>query len=103
MAAIENEKSAVQHNNAEIAPVQRAPAPTIHLHHDAVAPEAIGGLYHEMPAKYYRSPAFIGTLVVSLKYVNKGGEQEADHFFRPLVLPRFLDTWDGFFRLIRFS
>jgi hypothetical protein len=72
MAAIENEKSAVQHNDAEIGPVRHAPAPIIQLHHDAVAPEAIGGLYHEMPAKYYRSPTFIGTLVVSLRYFNQG-------------------------------
>ena len=35
------------------------------LHHDVVAPEAIGGLYEEMPKGYYWSKDFIGTLIVS--------------------------------------
>ena len=76
MAATENEKSTPQHSDAEIGHAQHAqhaPAPAVHLHHDAVAPEAIGGLYHEMPAKYYRSPAFVGTLVVSLRHPIEGG------------------------------
>jgi hypothetical protein len=74
MATTENEKSTPQHTDAEIGHAQHAqhaPAPAVHLHHDTVAPEAIGGLYHEMPAKYYRSPAFIGTLVVSPRHANK--------------------------------
>jgi hypothetical protein len=91
MAAIENEKSAVQHSDDEINAVRRAPAPNIQLDHDAVAPEAIGGLYHEMPANYYRSPAFIGTLVVSLIYFNAGGWGEAYRCFRPLVSHKFQD------------
>jgi hypothetical protein len=60
MAETENEKSTTQNTDAEIGHAQHAqhaPAPAIHLHHDAVAPEAVGGLRHEMPAKYYRSPA----------------------------------------------
>ena len=73
MVATENEKSTPEHTDTEIGYAQHAPAPTIHLHHDAVAPEAIGGLYHEMPVKYDRSPAFIGTLVVSLRHANEGG------------------------------
>jgi hypothetical protein len=40
------------------------PEPKITLHHDTVAPEAIGGEYEEMPKGYYTSPAFIGTMVV---------------------------------------
>lgn len=42
-----------------------APAANVALHHDQVAPEAIGGLYAEMPKGYYRSKDFIGTLIVS--------------------------------------
>jgi hypothetical protein len=30
-----------------------------------VAPEAIGGLQQDLPRNYYRSPAFIGTLVAT--------------------------------------
>lgn len=37
----------------------------IELHHDRVAPEAIGGLQQDLPAHYYRSPKFIGTLVAT--------------------------------------
>ena len=76
MATTENEKSTPQHTDAEIGHgqhAQHAPAPAVRLHHDAVAPEAIGGLCHKMPAKYYRSPAFIGILVVSLRHANEGG------------------------------
>jgi len=95
MAETENEKSTTQHIDAEIGHAQHAqhaPAPAIHLHHDTVAPEAIGGLYNEMPAKYYRSPAFIGTLVVSLRLPTKADNQMLTSPHRPLVLLRFLDT-----------
>ncbi|TKA76207.1 hypothetical protein B0A55_06592 [Friedmanniomyces simplex] len=37
----------------------------IELHHDRVAPEAIGGLQDQLPANYYRSPAFIGTVIAT--------------------------------------
>ncbi|KAK1045105.1 hypothetical protein LTR33_015222 [Friedmanniomyces endolithicus] len=37
----------------------------IELHHDLVAPEALGGRQSELPRNYYRSPAFIGTLVAT--------------------------------------
>jgi hypothetical protein len=37
----------------------------IALHHDAVAPETIGGLYEEMPEGYYWTKDFLGTLIVS--------------------------------------
>lgn len=37
----------------------------IELHHDRVAPEAIGGMQQDLPTHYYRSPAFIGTLVAT--------------------------------------
>jgi hypothetical protein len=42
-----------------------APAADVALHHDQVAPEAIGGLYEEMPKGYYWSKDFLGTLIVS--------------------------------------
>lgn len=35
------------------------------LHHDQVAPEAIGGLRSDLPANYYLSPRFLGTLVAT--------------------------------------
>lgn len=34
------------------------------LQRDVVAPEAVGGLYEEMPKGYYWSKQFIGTLIV---------------------------------------
>ncbi|KAK0813200.1 hypothetical protein LTR91_007420 [Friedmanniomyces endolithicus] len=40
-------------------------ATDIELHHDLVAPEALGGRQSELPRNYYRSPAFIGTLVAT--------------------------------------
>ena len=85
MATIVNEKTAVQHTDAEIGPVHHVPPTDIHLHHDAVAPEAIGGRYQEMPAKYYRSPAFIGTLIVSRRDINEHEPCEADKMLRPPV------------------
>lgn len=42
-----------------------APPSKIDLHHDAIAPEAVGGIYKEMPLGYYRSVGFIGTVIVS--------------------------------------
>ena len=41
------------------------PAPLPALHHDLVAPEAVGGLYEEMPKGYFWSKGFLGTLTVS--------------------------------------
>ena len=35
------------------------------LHHDHVAQEAIGGQAQDLGASYWRSPKFLGTLVVS--------------------------------------
>ncbi|CAG8975243.1 hypothetical protein HYALB_00011943 [Hymenoscyphus albidus] len=35
------------------------------LHHDEVAPEAIGGIYGEMPKGYFKSKDFIGTLIAT--------------------------------------
>ncbi|KAK5115251.1 hypothetical protein LTR62_001451 [Meristemomyces frigidus] len=37
----------------------------IELHHDHVASEALGGLVSDLPPNYYRSPAFLGTLVAT--------------------------------------
>lgn len=42
----------------------RADAPRAALHHDIVAPEAVGGLYEELPKGYYWSSGFLGTLAV---------------------------------------
>lgn len=36
------------------------------LHHDHIAEEAIGGHSGDLPPGYYRSPAFIGTVIVSV-------------------------------------
>lgn len=35
------------------------------LHHDTVAPEAIGGTTDDLPANYYLSARFLGTLVAT--------------------------------------
>ena len=43
---------------------RRVPVPPA-LHHDLVAPEAVGGLYEEMPKGYFWSKGFLGTLAVS--------------------------------------
>lgn len=68
MSSTAEEKGSDNAHTDAIQPHYEHVAPTnIKLHHDAVAPEAIGGLYHEMPAGYYRSPKFIGTVVVSYR------------------------------------
>lgn len=54
----------VEHHEASHHEMHAAPT-TIALHHDAVAPEAVGGLYDEMPMGYYLSKDFIGTVIVS--------------------------------------
>ena len=46
---------------------QHTPTVEVALHHDAVAPEAIGGLYDEMPKGYYWSKDFIGTMIVGFE------------------------------------
>jgi hypothetical protein len=53
------EAESVEHHH------QHTPAAEVALHHDQVAPEAIGGLYEEMPKGYYWSKDFLGTLIVS--------------------------------------
>jgi hypothetical protein len=45
--------------------IRHAPLPNVKYHHDIVAPEAISGLYDEMPAGYYWSKDCIGTVIVS--------------------------------------
>lgn len=72
MADIEKNDIALEHreantsgeNSVHHAP-HHAPHAEVALHHDAVAPEAVGGLYGEMPKGYYWSKDFIGTLIVS--------------------------------------
>ena len=58
----------IEHREATVATghYSHTPEPKIALHHDAVAAEAIGGDYEEMPKGYYTSSAFIGTMVVSV-------------------------------------
>lgn len=36
------------------------------IQHDAIAPEAVGGLYEEMPKGYYWSGGFLGTVAVCI-------------------------------------
>lgn len=43
------------------------PDANVAFHHGQIAPEAIGGLYNEMPKGYYWSKDFLGTLIVSNK------------------------------------
>ncbi len=68
MATVTDEK----HVEAQTTTVQEgtvhihAAATHIALHHDAVAPEAVGGQYGDMPQGYYRSAGFIGTVIVSV-------------------------------------
>jgi hypothetical protein len=64
MAAVTDEKQA-QGSVNDYGIHALAPNPKIALHHDAVAPEAVGGIYQEMPSGYYRSVGFIGTVIVS--------------------------------------
>jgi hypothetical protein len=52
------------HESTDQQSIRHAPPPDVKLHHDKVAPEAIGGLYDEMPAGYYWSKDFIGTVIV---------------------------------------
>lgn len=57
---------AVEHQEADMSQHRdRAPAAEGVFHPGQVAPEAIGGLYAEMPKGYYWSKNFIGTLIVS--------------------------------------
>ncbi|EHK97415.1 putative Uncharacterized MFS-type transporter yusP [Glarea lozoyensis 74030] len=53
------------HESNEDRTIQHAPKADVKLHHDKVAPEAIGGLYDEMPKGYYTSKEFIGTLIAT--------------------------------------
>ena len=60
------DKVVLEHQEAEISQHRHhAPTADVALHHDQVAPEAIGGLYEEMPKGYYWSKNFLGTLIVS--------------------------------------
>lgn len=71
MADIENgntkDEVILEHQEADLSQHHHhAPHADVALHHDQVAPEAIGGLYEEMPKGYYWSKNFLGTLIVSL-------------------------------------
>ena len=59
------EKNEISHSEQAVPHHELAHPTTIELHHDKVAPEAIGGLQQDLPAHYYRSPKFIGTLVAT--------------------------------------
>ena len=63
------------------------------LHHDHIAEEAIGGHSGDLPPGYYHSPAFIGTVIVSIFqsfFVILNSST-----FRRHVWLRSLDTSDG--------
>jgi hypothetical protein len=64
MATVTDEKHAEKSVN-DYGIHTHAPPPKIALHHDAIAPEAVGGIYTEMPPGYYRSLGFMGTVIVS--------------------------------------
>ncbi|KAH8651859.1 fungal trichothecene efflux pump [Tricladium varicosporioides] len=68
MADIEKNDIALEHREANTSgenSVHHAPHAKVALHHDAVAPEAVGGLYGEMPKGYYWSKDFLGTLIAT--------------------------------------
>ncbi|KAG9234533.1 fungal trichothecene efflux pump [Amylocarpus encephaloides] len=62
-----SEKSDVvlEHHEAQGTHPVHAPHAEVELHHDRVAPEAIGGLYEEMPKGYFWSKDFMGTLIAT--------------------------------------
>lgn len=66
MAAPENLEKAdvILEHDDDFKASPRVAKPSNALSHDVVAPEAIGGLYGEMPKGYYWSTEFIGTLIV---------------------------------------
>lgn len=55
----------LEHEDIREPTSSHAQKPISALHHDIVAPEAIGGLYGEMPKGYYWSKGFLGTLTVT--------------------------------------
>jgi len=63
MTDIEKNNVVFEHRETAAHHMHTPPA-DVALHHDAVAPEAIGGLYDEMPKGYYWSKDFVGTVVV---------------------------------------
>ena len=80
------------HESNEFRTTHHQPAADVKLHHDKVAPEAIGGLYDEMPKGYYRSKDFIGTLIVCVRTTTF---KLVSNEYRRLVSHRSVVTWDG--------
>jgi hypothetical protein len=62
---MENEKIAEVSASNDNALTHQHTAASRGLHHDHVAEEAIGGHSGDLPAGYYHSIGFIGTVVVS--------------------------------------
>jgi hypothetical protein len=54
----------------QIEVLSNAPSHSGSTSDDEVAPEAIGGTNADLPPGYYRSPSFIGTVLVGVGFVN---------------------------------
>jgi hypothetical protein len=52
-------------SDKQIEVLSNSPSHSGDISDDEVAPEAIGGTNADLPAGYYRSPSFIGTVIVS--------------------------------------
>lgn len=57
------EKSEISHEERSVAAEHHVT--DIELHHDRVAPEAMGGVVQDLPKGYYLSARFIGTMVAT--------------------------------------
>lgn len=58
---VKQEEVVTDNNNLDRYPTAKSEG----LHHDHIAAEALGGHVADLPNGYYRSPGFIGTVVVS--------------------------------------
>lgn len=74
-----------------------APDANVAFQHGQVAPEAIGGLYNEMPKGYYWSKDFLGTLIVSKE--SRILDNALTDNSRQHVLPRSADISAGSYQL----
>jgi hypothetical protein len=61
------EKNNVELEHREAGHHLHTPPAEVAFHHDVVAPEAMGGMYDEIPKRYYLSKDFIGTVTVSFR------------------------------------
>jgi hypothetical protein len=61
-----HEEVAVSNDNNELNRYHTAKSEG--LHHDHVAAEALGGHTSDLPKGYYRSPGFVGTVIVNMSW-----------------------------------